>query len=82
MEDYAKSMPPAGADTAYTVAHIDPIPAFRAPHRPVMNREDHGISLVERHHLRARLHTRSLLRQHKFSAAEIFLWIREKESNL
>src|SRR5690606_17208987 len=61
VEDDAEGVPPAGADPADAVAHVDPVGAPAALDRTMMDREDHGIALAERHHLGARLPARSLL---------------------
>jgi hypothetical protein len=64
-------MAPAGSDPADAVAQIDPVRAFGALRRPVMNRKQHGVALLERHDLGAALHARPLLGQNEFAAGEI-----------
>ena len=46
------------------MAHIDPMDAARALRRAVVHREDHRVTLTQRHYFYARLRTRPLLRQH------------------
>ena len=71
VEDDADRLALPGAHPAHTMAQVDTIPAFRALHWPMMHREDDAVSLAERHYLSARLHTRSLLREHEFAAREV-----------
>src|SRR5689334_14161658 len=67
---------------AHAMAQVDAIPAFRALHWPMMDREDHAVSLAERHHLSVRLLARSLLREHEFAAREVVSRHREEEGDL
>src|SRR5262245_4146334 len=71
VENDADCMALARAYSAHAMAQVDAIHAARALHRPMMDREDHAVSLAERHNLSARLHTRSLLREHEFAAREV-----------
>ncbi len=72
----------AGAYPAHTMAQIDTIHAARALHRPMVDREDHTVSLTERYDLSARLHARPLLRKHEFAAREVLPRYREQEGGL
>jgi hypothetical protein len=47
--------------------------AARPLHRSIPHREDHGVALTERHHLRPRLHPGPLLGQHELAAVELLL---------
>ena len=60
-----------GAQAAHSMAHIDPVGAACAAHRPMVHGEDHGFALDEGHDLRPRLHARALLREHKLTPGEI-----------
>ena len=71
-----------GAYPAHAMAQVDAIPSFRALHWPMVDREDHAVSLAERHHLSARLLARSLLRQYEFDAREVVARHRQEEGDL
>src|SRR6185312_304723 len=71
MEDNAESQPLAGAQTADAVTHGGAGCAARAWNRPMIDREDDGVALRQRHHLRPRLHARPLLGQHELAAGEV-----------
>jgi AcrB/AcrD/AcrF family len=71
MEDHAERISLAAAQPAHAVTHVDAIDVLHPPHRAVTHREDHGFALTQRRHLGARLHPRTLLRQHELAAGEI-----------
>src|SRR4051794_31701029 len=71
VEDDADRVTEAGPDPADAVAQIDPIGTARPLYRAVMHGEHHGVTLAQRNHLGTRLHSRPLLGQHEFAAAEI-----------
>ena len=58
-------------NAAHAMPQVYPVRAARAAHRTLSHGEDHAVALPERHHLRARLHARALLRQYEFAAREI-----------
>ena len=82
MKDDAERMAMAGAQTAHAMPHVHPIDAPRALHRPMMDREDHAFALLERDHLGARLHARTLLGQHELAAGEVVAGAGEQERDL
>ncbi len=53
-----------------------------AAHRAIMNRENDAVPLSQWHNYRPRLHTRSLLRHHKFAAREVLLRFRQQNGEL
>jgi hypothetical protein len=71
MENDAKRMPCPGAQARNAVAHIHPVRAARSRDRTMMNRENHCVTLHQRHDLGAGLHTRALFSQDKFTTSEI-----------
>ena len=48
----------------------DAVPAARALHRPLVDREHHRVALPQRHDLAARLHARALLDQQELAAVK------------
>src|ERR1700721_1817039 len=50
--------------------------------RAVLYRQNDGVALAKRHHLRTALHTRPLLSEHELTASEIFTWLGEQNRNL
>jgi hypothetical protein len=82
VEDDAHGVALARTHLTDSVAHIDPIDAAGALHGTVVDREGHGIALLERHDLHARLHARTLLGQHKFSASEVVTRRGEQDCHL
>ena len=82
VEDDAERMALTGTYPAHAMAHVNAIPSFRALHWPMMDREDHAVSLAERHHFSARLLARSLLCEHEFTAREVVSGHRQEEGNL
>src|SRR3569623_1039874 len=79
VEDDAERVPQPRAHAADAMAQVDAIIALRAFDRPVMNREDDGIALPERHDFGAALHARPLLGQHKLDAGEVFVRTRQQD---
>jgi hypothetical protein len=73
MEDDPEGVPTPGADAAYSVLQIDTVAAAGALNRPVANGKDDAIASPERHDLRPRLHSRTLLREDEFAAGKIHL---------
>jgi hypothetical protein len=71
VKDNAKGVALPGANAADAMTQIDPISAFRTSYRPVVNGEQDGVALSQRHHLNAALHSRPLFGQYKFAASEI-----------
>jgi hypothetical protein len=53
-----------------------------ALHRTVVYCEYYAVALLKANYLRARLHPRPLLSQHKLAASEILGWRRKQERNL
>ena len=82
MENDSKRMPLAGSDAAYTMAQVDTVWPARSLHRPVTDREDHAVSLLQSDDLCAGLHSRSLFRQDELPAGEFLTWNREQEGDL
>src|SRR5262245_31908070 len=56
--------------------------AARALHRPLIDGEDDGVALLERHDLAARLHARPLLDQHEFATRELAAWLAQEDGRL
>ena len=61
VENDAESIALSRAQAAYAVPHHDAIRAAGARHRPVVHREDHGLTLPEENYLAFRLGPRPLL---------------------
>ena len=68
--------------TAYSMPQIDAIGSPFPLNRSMMNRKGHGIALAQRHHLRSRLHPRTLFGQHELSAGKISPGLRKEESQV
>src|SRR3569623_1741446 len=79
VDEDAVRVPQPRAHAADAMAQVDAIIALRAFDRPVMNREDDGIALPERHDFGAALHARPLLGQHKLDAGEVFVRTRQQD---
>ena len=82
VKDDAQRLAVARPDPAHPVAQVDTIVAACASHGPMADRKDDAITLVERHHLDARLHARPLLRQHELATGEVSIRPREQECDL
>jgi len=82
VEDDPERMAMAGAQRADAVAEIDAIGAAHALHRPAVDREHHRIAFLQRHHRRARLHSRALLGQHEFAPFKILVGLAQKDCDL
>jgi hypothetical protein len=75
MKDDAEGVAMSGTQAADAVPHVDAIEATRALDGAMMNREGHSVSLTKRNDFGSRLHARTLLGQHEFSASEVFAWL-------
>jgi hypothetical protein len=64
------------------VAQVDSIDATRSVHGSVVNSEGHRVALLQRDHLRARLHARPLLVEHKLAANEVLAWLGQQDRDL
>src|SRR5437773_9707600 len=82
MEDDADRMALARAHPAHAMTQVDARHATRALHWPMMDREDHAVSLAERYDLGTRLHARPLLCKHEFAAREVVPRYRQEEGDL
>src|SRR5258708_36468892 len=82
VKDDAERAAMAGARWPNAVTQFDPIAAAGALCRPMVHRENHAVPLSERHDLCARLHTRTLFREHEFAAREIPFRRRQQERGL
>src|ERR1700722_1690514 len=71
MENDAEGAATAGADSADAVPLIEPVPAARAARRPMIDRENDHIALLQRHDLDPRLRARPLLEESELAAGEI-----------
>jgi len=71
MKDNAQSVTSSGAQTADAVPQIDAINPTRPLHRTVVHGKGHGVTLVKRDDLRARLHARPLLRHNELPTGKI-----------
>src|ERR1700739_358895 len=71
VKDHAYGMAVAGAYPAHAMAQVNTVGAARPLHRAMMHSKGDRISLRERHHFGARLHTRPLLGQHEFATSKI-----------
>src|SRR5690606_314627 len=71
VKDDPKRVAEPGAELADAVAKRDAMEAARTAHRPLVNREQDGVALAERHNGRTRLHARALFRQHELASGEI-----------
>ena len=58
-------------DAADAVPQVDAIRAARTLNGPVMNCENNGVALTERHDHRPALHARTLLRHDELSSSEV-----------
>src|SRR5579863_4141398 len=67
----AEAVALASADAADAVAVVHAVWPSLAFHGPLMDGEDDSVTLVELVDFDARLHSRTLLRQHEFGAAKI-----------
>ena len=82
MENNAEREAGSVAQDADAMAHLDAIIALGPAYGPLVDREDHGVTLRERHDFGARLHPRALLRQHEFAAGEIRTGARQQKRDL
>jgi len=64
------------------VAQVDSIDATRSVHGSVVNSEGHRVALLQRDHLRARLHARPLLVEHKLATNEVLAWLGQQDRDL
>jgi hypothetical protein len=64
------------------MAQIHPIRSSRSLHWAMMHRKGNRVPLPKRNDLRPRLHTRTLLRQHKLSSGKIHSRLRQQDRNL
>ena len=71
MKDDAERVAMTLTHRADPMAEVNAIVAASASDRAAIHGEHHTVALSERHHLDARLHTRSLFGQYKFTAVEI-----------
>ena len=71
VKNHPESMAPTTAHTANPVPEIDTIDPPGSLHRPVADREDNRVTLLERYDFRPGLHSRPLLGHHELAAAEI-----------
>ncbi len=67
----AQGMAMSRPNAAHAVPEVDSIDPPGALDRPVTNGEDHGVALAQRHHLRPRLHPRTLLGHDELSTGEV-----------
>src|SRR5882757_5413552 len=82
VEDDPQRMTASGPQPADSMAQIHPIRPSRSLHRPMMHSKGNRIALTKRNHLRPRLHTRTLLRQHKLASTKILSRLREQNRHL
>ena len=82
VKDDSKGKASAGADGADAVAHGYSIDAASASPRSMVNGEDDGFTLMERHDGDAGLHARPLLGEDKLAAGEVAGGIAEEEGYL
>src|SRR5690242_6256835 len=82
MKDDAERVAMPFGDLADAVAHLDAVVAAGPAHGSAVDGKYDGIALGQRHHGRARLHARSLLRQHELAAAEVRRGLGEKKGKL
>src|SRR5438046_2843966 len=82
VEDHAQRMAGTRAQSTDAVAHVDAVDAAYALHGSVSDREDHGLSTLERHDLRSRLLARALLGEDELATGEIVVGPREQEGGL
>src|SRR5258708_39560495 len=71
MENDADCMTVSRPDAADAVPQVNAIRATRTVNRPVMNCENNGVALTERHDHRPALHARTLLRHDKLPSGEV-----------
>jgi hypothetical protein len=64
------------------VAQVDSRDATRSVHGSVVNSEGHRVALLQRDHLRTRLHARPLLVEHKLAASEVLAWLGQQDRDL
>ncbi len=69
-------------NTAHAMPQIHAVCTARSLHRPMMHGKRHRVTLPQRHHLRARLHAWTLLRQYKIPAGKIASRLREQDRHL
>src|SRR2546423_14850049 len=82
VEDHAQRVAGNRAQSADAVAHVDAVDAAYALHGAVSDRENHGLSHLERHDLRPRLHARALIGEVELPTAEIVIWPAHPEGSL
>src|SRR5580658_3848105 len=78
VENDTQCIPAATMQPAHAVPHIDAIASPAAAHRALAHRKDHRFALPQRHDVRARLHARSLLGEHEFTAGEVGAGLRQQ----
>ena len=71
VENDADCMTVSRPDAADAVPQVDAIRAARTLNGPVMNCENNGVALTERHDHRPALHARTLLRHDELSSSEV-----------
>jgi hypothetical protein len=75
----AKSTSP---DLAETMPEVHAIGSSRAGDGAIGDRKRNRVAFIERDHFRTRLHTRTLLGDHEFTACEIFIGLRQENGDL
>ena len=79
MKDHAQREAFTAFDPAHAMAQIDAISPARPLHGPLAHGEDDSVALRKRRDLRARLHARALLGQHKLAAGEVMARLGEQD---
>ena len=69
-------------DAADAVPQVDAIRAARTLNGPIMNCENDGVALAERHDHRPALHARTLLRHNELSSGEVRTGIGQQNGQL
>src|SRR5258708_29738294 len=82
VEDDPQRMTAPRPQPADSMAQIHTIRSAGSLHRTMMHRKRKRIALSKRNHLRPRLHTRTLLRQHKLASNKILSRLREQNRHL
>src|SRR5262249_10208806 len=82
VKDDANRVTLSSAKPTHTVPKIHAIGSSRSGNRPLIDRKSYSISLTKRHDFRPRLHSRSLLCQHKLASGKISFRFREQKGNL
>jgi hypothetical protein len=82
VEDDAGRVAMSRANAADAVSEHAPVDASLALHRTLLDREDNGVALPERHNNRPRLHARALLGHDELTTREVTFWSGQENCHL